>query len=88
MVTWSISLFILMMFLSFKRKEQELEADHMENIEQVLEQLNTKGFLSNLRYLFSIQNVVTYLGPLLTTGGLKHLSKPKKIEAMKKIEIP
>ena len=49
----------------------ESEADHMKQIKQVLERLDTKGFRANLRKSFFMQKEVKYFGYLLTIGGLK-----------------
>ena len=56
------------------------EEDHIKKIEQVLEQLDAKGFCANLWKSFFMQKEAKSLGYLSTASCLK--PRPKKIEAM------
>ena len=68
------------------QKEGETEDDHLQKVEEVLKRLEDKGFRTNLRKSFFMQQEVEYLGYLLTSDGIK--PQQKKIEAIKKIKPP
>ena len=67
-------------------RESQSTKDHVIQVEQVLEQLQSVGFKTNLKNIFFIQKSVEYLRyQLIDTGiGLQ----PKKIEAMEQVLPP
>ena len=66
--------------------ESQSTADHLLQVEQVLERLQSAGFKANLRKSFFMQKSVEYLGYQLTDGGIG--PQPKKIKAMDRVLPP
>ena len=68
------------------QRESQSTSDHLIQVEEVLQRLESAGFKANLRKSFFMQKSVEYLGYQLTNTGIG--PQPKKIEAMDRILPP
>ena len=80
---WTMYWFTLIDDILIIQKEGETEDNHLQKVEEVLERLEDKDFIANLRKSFFMQQEVEYLGYLMTSDGIK--PQQKKIEAIKRI---
>ena len=68
------------------QRESQSTSDHLIQVEEVLQRLESAGFKANLRKSFFMQKSVEYLGYQLTNTGIG--PQPKNIEAMDRILPP
>ena len=62
------------------QRESQSTSEHLIQVEEVLNRLQSAGFKANLRKSFFIQKSVEYLGYQLTDTGIG--PQPKKVEAI------
>ena len=68
------------------QRESQSTSEHLIQVEEVLNRLQSAGFKANLRKSFFMQKSVEYLGYQLTDTGIG--PQPKKVKAIDRVLPP